>query len=131
MENKNQEIVKIELTIPKEFVEDIQSYTTSFPYFDSVQQFFLESARVAIQKLKDTQPIQPEQQLLEGAQGYALRIAKIIESGRAKTTRDIVDVINSDVARINGSLAHHHFQSLRIAGWTTGLFEDKKADVTT
>lgn len=68
-----------------------------------------------------------ERHQLEGALGYALRVENAIHEGKVKTVEELTSLITADTERLNGSLANHCLEDLKLAGWTTGLFEDKEA----
>jgi hypothetical protein len=67
-----------------------------------------------------------ERHKLEGALGYALRIVDAIHDGKVKSTEELTDLIDEDMQRINGALADHNLEDLKMAGSNNGLFEDKK-----
>lgn len=68
-----------------------------------------------------------EQHQLEGALGYAARIVKAVQDGKIKTMEDLSNLITEDTNRINGALSNHCLEALKLAGWTSALFEEKKA----
>jgi hypothetical protein len=67
-----------------------------------------------------------EKYRLEGALGFALRIAQKIES--KATIEDLSKLVQNDFERISASLSRYSLEDLKSAGFETGLFEDQIAE---
>ena len=68
---------------------------------------------------------------LEGALGYALRIAKSIQDKKVKSIEELTKVIDNDFQDMSSALTFHFRDDLEIAGLAVGLFNDdlkKKQD---
>lgn len=61
---------------------------------------------------------------LEGALGYALRIAEKIDNKTITSIEELNQVIDVDFRGISSSLARHCRDDLKIAGCDVGLFDD-------
>ena len=62
---------------------------------------------------------------LEGALGYALRIAKSIQDKKVKSIEELTKLIEEDFKGIIASLSFHCRDDLKIAGFGAGLFDDE------
>ena len=66
-----------------------------------------------------------ERYRLEGALGYALRIAKKVQDKEVKSLEELEQIIGEDWKGISAGLAFHCCEDLKNAGFAVGLFDDR------
>ena len=66
-----------------------------------------------------------ERYRLEGALGYAIRIAQRIQNKTANNSEEISEIINADFKDMSSALSFHCKDNLVSAGFAVGLFDDE------